>query len=107
MSAVGALTQVLPAKRRRRGAAATLAIAALFNPLARRVRRAVDRRFNRTRFDADREVDAFVRDLRSRPDLSDLECQVAAVINRTLEPTVLTLWLPGDQQVPRRSSSSH
>jgi hypothetical protein len=90
--AVGVMTQVLPLSSDVAVAAATLAAAAVFSPLRRRVRREVDRRFNRTRFDAEREVEAFVRRLRDRTELLEVESDLSAVVNRTLQPAAMTLW---------------
>jgi hypothetical protein len=92
-AAVGLLTLVLPMSSDVAVAAATLVVAGAFSPLRRRVRRGVERRFNRTRFDAEREVEGFVRRLRGRTDLLEVESDLAAVVDRTLQPTAVTLWL--------------
>jgi hypothetical protein len=68
-------------------AASTLAAAALFNPLRRRVQRAVDRRFNRARYDADRIVAAFAARLQDAVDLDSVRGDLAAVVQQNLEPT--------------------
>jgi hypothetical protein len=67
-------------------AASTLAAAALFNPLRRRVQRAVDRRFNRARYDADRIVAAFAARLQDALDLDSVCGDLAAVVQQNLEP---------------------
>jgi hypothetical protein len=67
-------------------AASTLAAAALFNPLRRRVQRAVDRRFNRARYDADRIVAAFAVRLQDGVDLDSVCGDLAAVVQQNLEP---------------------
>ena len=67
-------------------AASTLAAAALFNPLRRRVQRAVDRRFNRARYDADRIVAAFAARLQDAVDLDSVCGDLAAVVQQNLEP---------------------
>jgi hypothetical protein len=67
-------------------AASTLAAAALFNPLRRRVQRAVDRRFNRARYDADRIVAAFAARLQDGVDLDSVCGDLAAVVQQNLEP---------------------
>jgi O-antigen/teichoic acid export membrane protein len=90
--AVGAMTQVLPLPNDVAVATATLAAAAAFSPLRRRVQRRVDRRFNRTRFDADQELGPFVHRIRDRTHLLDVERDLAAVVNRTLQPAAVTLW---------------
>jgi hypothetical protein len=68
-------------------AASTLAAAALFNPLRRRVQRAVDRRFNRSRYDADEMAAAFAARLKDAVDLDTVRDDLAQVVNRALEPT--------------------
>ncbi len=74
-------------------AASTLVAAALFNPLRRRVQRAVDRRFNRARYDADQTVAAFAARLKDAVDLDSVRTDLAAVVQRTLEPAHLTVWV--------------
>jgi hypothetical protein len=74
-------------------AAATLAAAALFNPLRRRVQRAVDRRFNRARYDADQTVAAFAARLKDAVDLDSVRDDLAGVVHRALEPAHVTVWL--------------
>jgi hypothetical protein len=74
-------------------AAATLAAAALFNPLRRRVQRAVDRRFNRARYDADQTVMAFAARLKGAVDLDSVRDDLAQVVSRVLEPAHLSVWV--------------
>ena len=76
-------------------AASTLAAAALFNPLRRRVQRAVDRRFNRARFDADRTVAAFAARLKDAVDLDSVRDDLAGVVQQTLEPAHVSVWISG------------
>jgi len=73
-------------------AAATLAAAALFNPLRRRVQRAVDRRFNRARYDADLTVAAFASRLKDAVDLDAVRDDLAGVVQNVLEPVHVSVW---------------
>ena len=73
-------------------AAATLAAAALFNPVRRRVQRVVDRRFNRVRYDADRMVAAFAARLKDAVDLETVRADLADVVGHALEPAHVTVW---------------
>jgi hypothetical protein len=74
-------------------AAATLAAAALFNPLRRRVQKVVDRRFNRARYDADHTVVAFAARLQDTVDLDSVRDDLASVVHQALEPAHVSLWI--------------
>ena len=82
-------------------AASTLAAAALFNPVRRRVQRVVDRRFNRVRYDADRMVAAFAARLKDAVDLETVRADLADMVDHALEPAHVTVWTakPGDQKI--------
>jgi hypothetical protein len=74
-------------------AASTLAAAALFNPVRRRVQRLVDRRFNRARYDADLTVAAFAAQLKDAVDLVSVRNDLTAVVEKSLEPAHLSVWI--------------
>jgi hypothetical protein len=74
-------------------AASTLAAAALFNPLRRRVQRAVDQRFNRARYDADQTVAAFAERLKDAVDLDSVRDDLAGTVSRALEPAHVSVWV--------------
>jgi len=86
-------TRVLPVSGSVAVAGATLAAAALFNPLRQRVQRAVDRRFNRARYDADRTIAAFAAHVKDATDLDSVQVDLAAAVARALEPAHVSLWL--------------
>jgi hypothetical protein len=81
-------------------AAATLAAAAAFQPLRRRVQALVDRRFNRRRYDAAQTIAAFRAHLHQEIDLDTLTGELLAVVEQTMQPTLTSLWLR-QQEAPR------
>ena len=86
-------TRVLPISSPVAVAGATLAAAALFNPLRRAVQQAVDRRFNRARYDADQMVTAFAARLKDAADLDSLRDDLASVVQQALEPAHVSVWI--------------
>jgi hypothetical protein len=85
----------------------TLLIAALFLPIRRRVQDIIDRRFNRMRYDAEKTIQAFAATVRNETDLDALTVELLRVIQETMEPESLSIWLLGTSgQGPFKVSSA-
>jgi hypothetical protein len=74
-------------------AGATLAVAALFQPARRRIQALVDRRFNRRKYNTAKTIQAYSTRLRDQVDLDTLSTELLAVVDQTMEPTRVSLWL--------------
>jgi hypothetical protein len=88
-------TEVLDLTSQVAVAVATLAAAAVFNPVRRRVQRLVDRRFNRARYDADNTVAAFAARLQDAADPDAVRSDLIGTVHQVIEPAHISVWMPG------------
>ncbi|HUP14807.1 MAG TPA: hypothetical protein VM848_01955 [Acidimicrobiia bacterium] len=90
---VTGLTSVLPGESDLAVAGSTLAVAALFNPVRRRVQSGVDRRFNRSHFDAERVMEEFAGSLRDQVDPDEVVEGWVGVVSETMQPKTVAVWV--------------
>jgi hypothetical protein len=93
IGAVLLATRVLPLSSPVAVAGATLAAAALFSPLRRRVQQVVDRRFNRARYNADQAVAAFAARLKDAVETDAVRADLAGIVQQALEPAHVSVWI--------------
>jgi hypothetical protein len=99
--AVVLLSSLFPTRSDLTVAGSTLAVAALFNPLRRRIQGSVDRRFNRSQYDSQQVVDGFAETLRDRVvDANDVAEGWVGVVSETMQPSTVGVWVRGSGPIP-------
>jgi hypothetical protein len=97
LAGLAALTSLLSPESPVAVAGSTLAAAALFNPLRRRIQGWVDRRFNRSRYDTEKVMELFTESLRDRVDGDELVSGWVGVVSETMQPVVAGVWVRGSR----------
>lgn len=87
------LRALLPLEGQVAVAGSTLLVAALFNPLRRRIQGVIDRRFNRSRYDVARTIEAFSQQLTEAVELVPLRSELSRLVVHTMQPVSLSVWL--------------
>lgn len=103
VATVTLLSLVLPSESSLAVAASTLAVAALVNPIRKRTQRMVDRRFNRSRYDAESVVEHFAGSLRGPADSNGVVDSLVTVVARTMQPTSVGIWVRDEAKQVRSS----
>ena len=93
LAVVTAMSQLLPDSSSLAVAAATLSVAAVFRPVLRRMQAIVDRRFNRSSFDAERTIDSFALRLRDEVSADVVTADLVGVVDRVFQPTSAAVWI--------------
>jgi hypothetical protein len=99
LGGLSAMTSLLPAESPLAVASSTLAVAALFNPIRRRVQGWVDRRFNRSRYDAKKVMERFAGSLQGQVDGEDLVEGWVEVVSRTMQPASVAVWVRAEDRL--------
>jgi TRAP-type C4-dicarboxylate transport system permease small subunit len=87
------LSQLVPVEGDFAVVVSTLTAATFFHPLRKRVQKVIDRRFNRTHYDAQRELAAFANRVRDTTDIAVMESDVRSLIDRTMQPSTTAIWI--------------